>query len=112
MLDSAGESQVQLVTSTRFVAGVTPEGTTRVVIIRADTTFVTTPFQQTYTIRSDQQFFVEASRVDADIADLRMQVFIDTSKEFDEEGALVDAAPFRFVYVFNRFLSPKIEVVL
>jgi hypothetical protein len=103
-------ASVELITSSKFLAGVDQAGVTHVEILSADTLMVTLPFDRTFNIRGDYRFFSQASRVDADVSTFRMQVFIDTDREFDEEGGLFTGAPFRFVYQFNQFLTSTIDV--
>jgi hypothetical protein len=101
---------VELIVSSKFVAGVNEGGRTRVVIIQSDTFLTTLPFDRKFDIRGDYRFFAQASRTAADIGSLRMQVFIDSREQFDEDGPLVVDAPFRFVFQFNQFLTDAIDV--
>lgn len=102
---------VRLVTSTKFVHGLTEAGTTRVVVVSADTAIVELPFQSRTRIRSDQRFFVAAESIDAETSGFRMQVFIDTSREYDESGTLGEASLFRFIYTFNQRMTDQVEVL-
>ena len=108
-----GESgkTVRVIMASEFVAAVNEQGQTRVVIFSADTTMATLPFERTVSIERSQQFFAETSRAASDVANLRMQVFIDNNVRFDEGGLLRDR-PFRYVYTFNRPLTQDITVVL
>ena len=113
VIEGEAGSRVRLITATNFLAAVVPEtSVTHIVVIQSDTTLATLPFQQEYAIRRDQQFFVQASRLDADLPDLHMSVFIDSDREFDETGPLRDGIFYRFVYMFNRRLTPDLEVEL
>ncbi|MEX2285059.1 MAG: hypothetical protein WEE89_21415 [Gemmatimonadota bacterium] len=103
--------QVRLITSTRFVSAVNELGQTRVILIEADTAFVTLPIDQTYTIGGDERFFAETSRLDADLETVRMQVFLDRNKRFDEDGPLLTGQPYRFVYTFNQPVTREIVVI-
>lgn len=103
--------RVRLITSTKFVAAVTETGLTRVVIIESDTTVVTLPHNQTYSLRGDHRFFAEAAREDADFQLLRMEVYVDRRKQFDEGGPLVAGQPYRFVYTFNQAVTREIVVI-
>jgi hypothetical protein len=103
--------QVRVITSTKFVAAVTEEGLTRVVIIEADTTFVTLPHDVTFSLKNDQRFFAEAARQDDDVQSLRMEVYVDRRKQFDEGGPLVVGQPYRFVYTFNQAVTREIQVI-
>ena len=103
--------QVRLITATNFVAAVTEEGITRVVIIEADTTLITLPHDRVYSLGDDQRFFAEAARQDSDFQSIRMEVYIDARKQFDERGALLAAQPYRFVYTFNQAITREIVVI-
>jgi len=111
VIDGEAGALVRIVTSTEFVAGVNENRVTRVVILSSDTVMTTLPFQRTYGITENYQFFIEASRADADVAGFRMQVYVDKDKEFDEGGKLTPEAPYRFVYQFNHLFTDAIEVV-
>jgi len=102
---------IELIVSSRFVAGVNEDGLTRVVIIESDTILTALPFDRKFDIRGDYRFFAQAARRDADIGSMRMQVFIDSRQEFDADGPLVVDGPFRFVFQFNQFLTDAIDVV-
>lgn len=102
---------VQLIISSKFVAGVNSVGVTRVEILQSDTIVTTLPFDRTFSIRGDYRFFAQTAKINADLAQFRMQVFIDKDREFDQDGALLANSPFRFVYQFNQFLTDAIEVV-
>lgn len=106
----AGES-VRVITSTRFVAGTTTEGTTRIVVINADTADITLPFESRHRIRADQRFMVQTEPIEGETESFRMQVYIDAAKEYDETGTLGPATLFRFVYTFNLGMTDRIEVV-
>lgn len=102
---------VRLIVSTKFVAAVTPQGQTRVEVFQSDTIVTTLPYERVYTIEDDQRFFVETARLDADLANLRMQVYVDDRRQFDEVGALVASRPYRFVYAFNQVITREIVVL-
>jgi hypothetical protein len=104
-------STVRLVVSTRFVAAVNERGQTRVEMFEADTVVATLPYERVYPIEDDQRIFVETSRLDSDLANLRMQVYVDGRRQFDEVGALLPGAPYRFVYAFNQVITRDILVI-
>ncbi|MGH7501618.1 MAG: hypothetical protein ACREL7_07650 [Longimicrobiales bacterium] len=110
VIDGDAGTTITLIASSKFVAGVNELGVTRVEILESDTILTSLPFDRTFDIRGDYRFFVQASRLDADVGSLRMQVFVDEDREFDEAGSLLADAPFRFVYQFNQFLTDVIEV--
>lgn len=111
VIEGPAGARVQLITSTRFLAGVDELGTTRVEVLVADTSEVVLPLRQAWVIRNERQFFAQAEHVEDGVT-LQMQVFINDEVKFDESGPLYAGAPFRFIYVFNRALTPTLEVVL
>jgi hypothetical protein len=103
--------QVRIVVSSKFVAAVNENGQTRVEIFESDTLVTTLPYEGRWTIEEDQRFFAEAARIEDDLQSLQMQVFVDSRKQFDEGGALLEGAPFRFVYAFNQRITRDILVL-
>jgi hypothetical protein len=100
---------VRVISSRQFVAQINEQGQTRVVILKSDTTFATLPYDKTYDIVSEQQFFAETSRNETQLQTLHMRVFVDANAKFDRSGALIDS-PFRFVYWFNHPITQDISV--
>ena len=111
LIEGTPDTRVQLITSTRFASGVDAGGVTRVVVIAADTTHPTLPFQGTYRIRGDQRFLAVTSMADVEQPNIRMQVFVDRSREFDRGGPLTEGVFYRFVYTFNQNVTSVIEIV-
>src|SRR5688572_30462437 len=102
--------QVRLITSSKFATAVTENGDTRVSLGTADTVFTTLPIDRTFTIAGDERFFAEVSRLDTDLQALRMQLFLNSAKKFDENGPLLQGLPFRFLYTFNQTVGRVVEV--
>jgi hypothetical protein len=103
---------VRLIVSSKFIATINQTGQTRVVIVEADTSIVTVPFSAAYRIDDDQRFFAETTRLDTDLQTVRMQVFLDSKKEFDEGGSLLQGGqPFRFIYMFNQAVTRDVVVL-
>jgi uncharacterized protein (UPF0248 family) len=111
VIEGEAGKQVRLIVSTKFVAAVNEEGQTRVVIFQSDTLLTTLPHHRIVSIREDQRFFVEAARSETDLQALRMEVYVDSRKQYDEDGPLVANQPFRFVYSFNQAVTRIIEVI-
>jgi hypothetical protein len=103
--------EVRIIVSTQFVAQVNEIGQTRVVIFEADTVVTTLPFERTWVIEEDQRFFAEAARLDADLGNVQVQVFVDERKEFDEGGTLIEGHPYRFLYTFNQAVTQDIVIL-
>lgn len=112
MIDGPAGAQVRLITSTKFLAAVTNDGVTRVEVFEADTTNAALPFESTYAIRDDQAFLAWTSHLETSLETIRVRVFLDAAKEFDESGPLKDGIDFRFVYTFNQRVTPIVEITL
>jgi hypothetical protein len=111
LIEGEAGKTVRLITSTKFLAAVTENGQTRVVITVSDTVMATLPFNKVFRIEGDERFFAETTRADADVQTVRMQVYFDGRKEFDEGGALTAGKPYRFVYTFNQAITRDIVVI-
>ena len=111
VIEGEAGKTVRLIVSTKFLAGVNELGQTRVEIFQSDTIVTTLPYERVYTIEDDQRFFAETARLDADLQNVRMQVFVDDRRQFDEVGALLPGQPYRFVYMFNQALTRDIVVL-
>lgn len=111
MVDGQAGQQVRVIISTKFVSAVNEVGQTRVEIFESDTVVATLPFEATYRIRDDQRFFAEAARLDVDLANVRVRVYLDERKEFDQGGPMLLSQPYRFVYSFNQQITREIVVL-
>jgi hypothetical protein len=111
VVEGEAGKEVRLIISTQFVASVNDQGQTRVVLFQADTVIVTLPFETVYTIEEDHQFFSETARLEADLQNVRVQIYLDHRKEFDAGGPLLPDQPYRFVYTFNRATTRDIVVL-
>ena len=111
VVDGEGGKPVRLIVSTKFVASVNEGGQTRIVLFQADTIVTTLPIDRRVTIGGDERFYAETARLDSDLTTVRMQVFLDRKKEFDEDGPLVTGQPYRFVYSFNQQITRDIVVI-
>jgi hypothetical protein len=106
------DKPVQLVVSTRFVAGVNDRGETLVELFVSDTLVTSLPYAKVYPIREDQRFFIEMGRLENDLQTIGMQVFVDQRKVFaDTTSLMAGARPLRFVYLFNQPVTRVIEVI-
>lgn len=112
-LEMEGEAgkPIRIITSTEFVAAVNDLGQTRVQVFVADTIVTTLPYRRTYRIDDDHRYFVEAARLDDDLASIRMEVYIDDRKQFDQGGSLTGGQPYRFVYSFNQTVTREIVIL-
>lgn len=110
LIDGPTGTAVKLLTSTKFVAARRNDGVTAVEIVEADTTSVTLPFEASYNIRDDQRFLAWTSYLGTSIETMRMRVFLDGAKEFDEAGRLDEGIDYRFLYAFNQPVTDVIEI--
>jgi hypothetical protein len=111
VIDGEAGKPIRIITSTEFVAAVNEIGQTRVQVFVADTIFTTLPYQRTFRIDDDHRYFAEAARLDSDLDELHMQVYIDDRKQFDQGGILIDGQPYRFVYAFNQMVTREIVIL-
>ena len=111
LVEGEAGREVRIIISTRFVASVNEEGQTRVVLFSADTVVAQLPFEAVYPIDGDQRFFAETSRLETDLPNVRVRVYLDDRKEFDELGPLLPDQPYRFVYTFNQLVTREIIVL-
>jgi len=102
--------QVNVLTSTRFVAAQTETGQTRVELLGADTLTVTIPWSASYNIAGDYRFFIQVSNIDAVDPLVNTQVLLDGQEKYDDGGILRDH-PLRFLYMFNQKFGAVIEVL-
>lgn len=110
-VDGDPGARVQVITSSKFVAGVTEAGITRVNVISSDTAYPALPFDATFEINADQQFLVRVSRFQEDLDTVQVRVFVNDDRKFNEGGALLSDAPYQFLYTFNRQITDIIDVV-
>lgn len=111
VIDGEVGQSIRLTTSTSFVAAVNELGETRVELFVSDTVTVTLPYEKVYDIDKDHRYFAEAAWLDNDLENVRMQVYVDDRKQFDESGTLVQDHPYRFVYSFNQVVTRDIQVL-
>ena len=105
-----GGVPVRIIVSEQFVAGRTQAGTTQVEVLVSDTFDVVPPFDRTFDIRDEGRFFTQVSPLEGQ-TDVRVRVLLDGRERYNDSGALTDAAPFRFVFLFNQFVTSNIEVI-
>lgn len=111
VVEGEAGKEVRIIVSTDFVAAVTEEGITRVVILTSDTLVTTLPYRHSYRIQETQRFYAEAARLDTDLESVHMEVAIDDRVQFAEGGVLLEGQPYRFVYTFNQAITREILVL-
>ena len=111
-LQGGAGTQVTVVYSTTFQAGVDEDGVTRVLIFDSDSVTVGLPTELTVDIVENRQVFFQVLPVDAEIVTLQAVVDIDGRVQVDESGDVHVSDPWRYVYVFNQLLTRTIDVVI
>ncbi len=102
VLEGDADAQVELLVSKVFLTARNEVGDLRLQIIGADTLAVSPPFDETFDIREEQQFFARATAADTTVAtNVRMQVFVDGDPEYDESRDLREEF-LQFLFLFNR----------
>lgn len=104
-------TEVQVVYSTRFNAGVNEANVTQVRLVRSDTLLQTLPVDTVVSVATDHRFFVEVLPLDADTLTVAVQLDVDDRRLYSNEGQVHQDEPFRYVYLFNHILSQQVDVV-
>lgn len=105
-------TEIQLVVSREFVAGVDQLQVTQVQLFQADTILTSLPVDTVVSISTAHRFFAEATPVQPDTLDVTVRVDVDERRLYDRRGLVWQDVPFRFVYVFNQALTQTIDIVL
>lgn len=105
-------TQVQIVVSTEFVAGVDEFQVTQVQLFSADTVMAVLPVDTVVSVAVDRRFFVEVIPVAPDTMQVHVEVDVDTRQLLDRTGLVWQEVPFRFVYLFNQQLTQNINVLI
>lgn len=109
-LDGTPGDMVEILLSTQFVTGITTEGTTQVELFDPVTLTRALPFDTVLNIRSQQRLFVRTIDADSVSSTVRMQVFIDGDRKYDEEES-VNLRQLLFVFTFNQPVTSFIELI-
>ena len=104
-------TQVQVVYSTRFVAGVNEVNVTEVRLVRSDTVVQTLPLDTVVSVAADHRFFVEVLPLENDTLDVGVQIDVDARNLYTNQGVVHLEEPFRYVYLFNHQLTRTVDVV-
>lgn len=102
VLEGDADAQVELLVSKVFLTARNEVGDLRLQIIGSDTLAISPPFNQTFDIREEQQFFARATAADTTVAtNVRMQVFVDGDPKYDETRDISEEF-LQFLFLFNR----------
>jgi hypothetical protein len=106
-LEGKASAEVQLVTSTAFVARQAMDGSMDVQFVEADTTVVSPPFNQTYDISIDRRFVARVLRTEPESDELVLKGWVDGRQRFNRPGRPVpEDSLLQFVYVFQSNQLP------
>ena len=111
-LDGPAGTELQVVYSTQFVAGVNDFGVTQVQVFQADTVMQTLPIDTLFNISIDRRWFVEVTPVGTAQVSVEARVDVDDRNQLRETGAILAADPWRFAYLFNQAVTRTIDIVL
>ncbi len=108
---SAG-TQVMVIYSKQFVAGVDQLGVTQVEVFGSDTVFHVLPIDTIINIALEQRFFVQIETMPTDTISVDVRVDVDGRNVVDRSGGIFPGVPWRYVYQFNQALTSVIEVII
>lgn len=109
-LSGNGSEQVRLLLSKNFLTARSETGETTVELLEADTVIVAPPFERTFDIRDERQFFAQARAADTVATSVRVRVFLDGEMRFDQSRDVLQE-PLQFLYLFNRPILSDVEVL-
>lgn len=111
VVDGVSDTEVELITSTVFLARNRADGLGRQVlkaeIVDADTFAIDLPFEQTYDIQREQRFLARVRpRVDTtSLESVRLRGFVDGDRRFVHDATETDSL-MQFVYVYQGSAPP------
>lgn len=103
-------TEVNVIYSTQFIAGVDEVGVTGVQVFGSDTVRHTLPIDTVFNIAIDRQWLVIILPPEEGGWDLDVLVDVDDRNLLAETGGVFAGTPWTFVYMFNRQLTRIIEV--
>ena len=103
-------TQVDVVYSTQFIAGVDEFAVTSVQIFQSDTVRHTLPVDTVINIAIDRQFFVMVLPPEEGALEVDVLIDVDDRNLISESGGIFAGTPWTFVYMFNRRLTRVVEV--
>jgi len=106
-------SQVMVIYSKQFVAGVNELGQTRIEVFGADTVFHTLPIDTIVDVRLERRLFLQATPVlESDTISVNARVDVDGRNIFSERGDLFPTVPWQFFYQYNVTFTQDVEVII
>ncbi|MGD8319496.1 MAG: hypothetical protein PVJ02_03555 [Gemmatimonadota bacterium] len=112
-LTVAGQAgrQVEIVTSSQFLAGVDERGVTTIRIFGSDTMYAVLPVDTVFDISVDRRWFVQLTPTDSTQATYQVRVDVDDRNQVNETGVVYANDPWRYAYMFNQQLTRSVDVV-
>jgi len=106
-------SQVTVIYSKQFVAGVNEIGQTRLEVFGADTVVHTLPIDTVIDVRLEQRLFLRASPLAAsDTLAVDARVDVDGRNIYSDQGDLFPLVPWQFFYQYNVTFTQDVEVII
>ena len=109
-VDGETGTEVDVIYSTQFVAGVDEFAVTSVTVFASDTVRHTLPIDTVFNIAIDRQWLVLILPPEEGAYALNVRVDVDNRSLVSESGGVFAGTPWSFVYMFNRQLTRIIEV--
>jgi hypothetical protein len=105
-------TEIQIVVSTDFVAGVDEFDVTHIQLFNADTITTVLPVDTVVSVAVPRRFFVEVIPAAPDTMQVHVEVDVDTRELYDRTGLVWQEVPFRFVYLFDQRVTQNINVLI
>ena len=106
-------SQVTVIYSKQFVAGVNEIGETRVEVFGADTVVHTLPIDTIIDVTLEQRLFMMATPVmPTDTIEVEARVDVDGRNIFLDQGDLLPLVPWQLLYQYNVTFTADLEVII
>lgn len=102
VVEGSAPEALRLVVSTDFVEVRDPiDLDVSVAFNSADTLFIAPPFDQRVDLDELGSIYVQLSNLEVDPADIRMQVYVDGRRQYDQEAVISEAGALIFTFVFS-----------
>lgn len=93
LFEGSAPVPLEVVASTNFTRFTDQFGETIVELHASDTLEASPPFDQTWSMTgTNVGFYIQVRNPDSEVADIRLRVFIDGEKRYDQEAEMADAS--------------------
>ena len=110
-MTGADGTQVRAIYSKNFRTGVDELDVTLINVFSADTVFSTLPLDTVINIAIERQFLVQIETLANDSIEVGVLIKVDDRDVVRKFGAIFPDVPFSYVFQFNFFVTPTIEIV-